>query len=459
MKTRQWPIVVAILAMVLGACGGGDAATTAGGTATTDGATATTGGATATTGGGVATTAPAGGGGAAGECMGIAAEEGATIVFSGWGDETEQQVYRDSITRFNEACPGITVDYQPVPADFQTQMKAAFAGGEGPDVIYVDDQLMTALGRTGQLLPLDDYMAQAGVTREEFIPSLLTIFTLEDQTYALPKDWGTLGLIYLPEVIEAAGIEAPTGDWTWADLRTAAQAIAANTDVGGFCQGADWARLAPWAFSHGGSFASEDATQAMLTDAGVIQAATLVADMHEEGSLVTAADVGAGWCGEAIGKKLVGMTLEGGWMVNFMNNDYPDVDWSAVSVPAGPEGKADVIFTNGIGVNAATEFPNAAAAFALFVTGRDNQAAITETGFAYPTREDQLSLITNENDLAISEGGTFDLTRVAFWGSNSGRVNDAVSKALERIFLGEQDVAAAFQQAQEEAQLALDEAA
>ncbi|MGI8517560.1 MAG: ABC transporter substrate-binding protein, partial [Acidimicrobiia bacterium] len=380
-------------------------------------------------------------------------------VFSGWGDETEQQVYRDSITRFNEACPDVTVDYQPVPADFQTQMKAAFAGGEGPDILYVDDQLMTALGRAGQLLALDDYMAQAGVTREEFIPSLLTIFTLEDQTYALPKDWGTLGLIYLPEVIEAAGIEAPTADWTWDDLRTAAQAISDNTEMAGFCQGADWARLAPWAFSYGGTFASEDGTQAMLTDAGVIQAATLVSDMKTEGSLVTASDVGAGWCGEAIGRKLVGMTLEGGWMVNFMNNDYPDVEWAAVSIPSGPEGKADVIFTNGIGVNAATEFPNAAAAFALFVTGTDNQAAITETGFAYPTRQDQLSLITNENDQAISEGGTYDLTRVAFWGSNTGRVNDSVSKALERIFLGEQDVEAAFQQAQEEAQLALDEAA
>ncbi|MGZ5385036.1 MAG: ABC transporter substrate-binding protein [Acidimicrobiia bacterium] len=451
MKRNRWLMLLAAMSLVAVSCGG-EAATT------TEGATATTDAGTTTTEGEAVTTAPDGGG-TAGDCEGITVEEGATIVFSGWGDETEQQIYRDSITRFNEACPGVTVDYQPVPADFQTQMKAAFAGGEGPDVIYVDDSLMTALGRAGQLLPLDDYMAQAGVTREEFIPALLTIFTLDDQTYALPKDWGTLGLIYLPEVIEAAGIEAPTGDWTWDDLRTAAQAIAANTEVAGFCQGADWARLAPWAFSHGGTFANDAATEATLTGAGVIQAATIVAEMKDEGSLVTASDLGAGWCGEAIGKKLVGMTLEGGWMVNFMNNDYADVDWSAVSVPAGPEGKADVIFTNGMGVNAATEFPNAAAAFALFVTGRDNQAAITETGFAYPTREDQLTLITNENDQAISEGGTYDLTRVSFWGPNTGRVNDAVSKALERVFLGEQDVEAAFQQAQEEAQLALDEAA
>ena len=122
-------------------------------------------------------------------------EEGATIVFSGWGDETEQQIYRDSIERFSAVCPGVTVDYQPVPDEFQNKLKAQMAGGTAPDVFYVDDQLMTAFAPSGQLLPLDDHMAQAGVSRDDFIPALLTIFTLDGQTYALPKDWGTLGLV------------------------------------------------------------------------------------------------------------------------------------------------------------------------------------------------------------------------------------------------------------------------
>jgi len=62
----------------------------------------------------------------------LAVEEGATIVFSGWGDETEQNIYRDSIARFAEVCPGVTVDFQPIPADFQTTIKARMAGGTAP---------------------------------------------------------------------------------------------------------------------------------------------------------------------------------------------------------------------------------------------------------------------------------------------------------------------------------------
>ncbi len=384
-------------------------------------------------------------------------EPDATIVFSGWGDETEQQIYRDSIVRFNEFYPDVTVDFQPIPADFQTKIKAAMAGGTAPDVFYVDDQLMTAFGPTGQLIPLDSYMAEAGTGRGDFIPALLSIFTLEGKTYALPKDWGTLGLVYLPAAFEAAGIDVPTEDWTWDDLKAAAEAIDANTDYGGFCQNADWARFAPWAFGNGGAYASDDFTTAMVDTPEVKEAATYVLEMYQSGALVTSGDVGAGWCGEAIGKELVGMTYEGGWMVNYMRQSYPDVDWKAVPLPTGPEGKADVIFTNGIGVNAATKYPRASAAFAIFVTSRLNQAEIVETGFAYSTHPDQLGLVVDPNDGAIAVGGTFSLTRVAYWGPNTGRVNDAVSQALNRVYLGEQTVDEAFAQAQQEIQEILSE--
>ena len=153
-------------------------------------------------------------------CMGIAVEPDATVVFSGWGDETEQQVYRDSITRFNEACPSVTIDYQPVPADFQTQIKAAFAGGDAPDVIYVDDSLMTALGRTGQLLALDDFMASADITREEFVPALLDIFTVDGKTY--PAGTGFITSLHAanhdPDVFENPGAFKPGRDMGRAHL-------------------------------------------------------------------------------------------------------------------------------------------------------------------------------------------------------------------------------------------------
>jgi multiple sugar transport system substrate-binding protein len=440
LRRSRWLLLTAVVGLVVAACS--PAADT---TAPTEGATPTTGA------GAAAPPVEAG-------CF-VDVEEGAVIVFSGWGDETEQQIYRDSITRFNEVCPDVTVDYQPIPADFQTKLKASMAGGTAPDVFYVDDQLMTAFGPTGQLLALDEGMAEAGVSRDDFIPALLTIFTLDGSTYALPKDWGTLGLVYLPAAFAAAGIEEPTENWTWDDLRAASEAIAATGEYAGFCQNADWARFAPWVFGNGGSYTTDDFATATLNTPEVKEAATYILAMKDSGALVEAAGVGAGWCGEAIGKELVGLTYEGGWMVNYLQTDFPAVEWKAVPLPSGPVGKADIIFTNGIGVNAATKYPKAATAFTIFVTGRANQAEIVATGFAYSTHPDQIDLVVNENDAAIAIGGTFPLSKVNYWGPNTGRVNDAVNQALARIYLNDQTVDEAFAQAQKEAQTALDEAA
>ena len=365
----------------------------------------------------------------------FAVEESAELVFSGWGDQTEQQVYKDAIVRFNKIYPDVSVDYQPIPADFQTKLKAMMAGGTEPDVFYVGDQLMTAFGTTGQLLQLDSYMAEAGQARSDFIESLLTIFTLDGKTYGLPKDWGTLGLVYLPAAFEEAGIDEPTDDWTWDDLAEAAKIITEKTDYAGFGQNADWARFAPWAFANGGSYTNADFSKGTMNTSAVKEAAEFILKMKNDGVLVTSADVGAGWCGEAIGKELIAMTYEGGWMVNYMRNDFPDVNWKAVQVAKAPNGtRSNVIFTNAIGVSANTEYPRAAAAFTIYLTSRENQAEVAATGFAYPAHPDQLNLIENPNDRAISAGGL--VGKVAYWGSNTGKINDEASKAIERIYLG-----------------------
>jgi multiple sugar transport system substrate-binding protein len=382
-------------------------------------------------------------------------EDGASIVFSGWGDSSEQQVYHDSIARFNKVYPNVKVDYQPIPSDFQTKLKAAMAGGTAPDVFYVDAQLMAAFGPTNQLLPLDDLMKDGGVSRDDFVPSLLSLFTLNGKTLALPKDWGTLGLIYLPAAFQAAGIPEPTASWTWDDLKNAAAKIAATGKYAGFCQAADYARLAPFVYGAGGTFVSDDFKNATLNTPEVKAAVDLVAGMKTDGSLKTPSDLGAGWCGEAVGKQLAGMTYEGGWMVNFMKTTYPDVQWKAVPLPAGPKGQADIVFTNGIGVNAATKYPRASAALAMFITGAYNQGEIVKTGFAYSTQQSQLGLLTNPNDQAIAQGGTWPLTHVDYYGVNTGNVQTALNNALSHIFLGDMNSADALTQAQTDVQSAL----
>jgi multiple sugar transport system substrate-binding protein len=222
--------------------------------------------------------------------------------------------------------------------------------------------------------------------------------------------------------------------------------------MAGFCQAADEARFGAVLFSYGGSYTTPDYKTATINSPEAIQAATFEQSMVKDGSLKTPTDLGASWCGEAIGKQLVAMTAEGGWMVNFMKQTYPNVQYKAVEIPSGPKTRADIIFTNALGVNASTKYPKASAALAFFITGPANQAQIQSTGFAYSTYSSQLSQITNPIDQAISKGGMLPDSKLDYWGLNTGKVDDAVSKALERVFLGQQGVQDSLNQAQNDVQ-------
>ncbi|MBC8448104.1 MAG: ABC transporter substrate-binding protein [Chloroflexi bacterium] len=384
------------------------------------------------------------------ECMGnLCPEAGAELTVSGWGGESEQNVVSDSIARFNEHYPDIKVNFEPIPADYQTKLKAAMAGGAAPDVFYVDADLMTAFGRTGQLLPLDDYMAQAGVKRSDYIGALLSMFTYEGTTFGLPKDFGSLGLVYLPEFFEQAGIPEPTADWTYDDLKAAAKTITENTGTYGMCVPPDVGRWPALVYAWGGEMTNADFTEALFNSPEAVASLEYWYGLYEDDIGAWPSDIGAGWCGEAIGKELTAMALEGGWMVNYMNTDFADVEYKIVEIPKGPAGGGDLLFTNSFGAKADTKYPNAAALLVFYLTGEENLEALLKTGFALPTQKSLLDhawFAEHPNETAIAQGGA-KYGRVFYYGPETGEVLDRMGKALERVFLGEQSPKAALDQA------------
>lgn len=379
-------------------------------------------------------------------------EEGATLTVSGWGEESEQQIVRDSIARFNELYPDITINYEPIPNDFQTAIKAAVAGGTAPDVFYVDADLFINLSPNGNLLPLNDYLEQAGVTVEDYPAPLMAQWTAEDGTvYGIPKDFNSLALFYLPELFDAAGVEYPTAEWTWDDMQAAAAAITEATDAAGLCTPPDVGRWPALILANGGQIMNEDFSESLVNSPEAIEATQFWYDLYTSGAGAAPADIGMTWCGEALGNKLTAMAYEGGWLVNYLNTQFPDVDWAVSTLPTTADGgQGNLLFQNAWGANAATQYPNAAALLVLFLTSPMNQQPIAETGFALPTH---MSLLNDSDFLAsLDESSRVLLAGVAggqpfFYGSKNGEVIGELGTALNAIFLGEKDVETALNEA------------
>lgn len=119
----------------------------------------------------------------------VGAQSQTTVRVTGWTSSgAEFDLFSQVLKDFEAAHPDIKISYEPVPSDYPTKLQTDIAAGTVADVFYVDSMLAPDLMAAGQLLPLDDYMAQSGVKPEDFYPGLIQAFQWEGKTYGLPKD-------------------------------------------------------------------------------------------------------------------------------------------------------------------------------------------------------------------------------------------------------------------------------
>ncbi|HAN24452.1 MAG TPA: ABC transporter substrate-binding protein, partial [Microbacterium ginsengisoli] len=135
----------------------------------------------------------------------------------------------------------------------------------------------------------------------------------------------------------------------------------------------------------GGNLMNDDSTQATANSTANVQALDYVKQLLNGGELKYAKDLGAGWGGEAFGKGLAAMTIEGNWITGAMSSDYPNVKYKVVELPAGPAGQGTLQFTNCWGI--AADSPNQAAALKLVeqLTSKDSQLAFSKAFGVMPS--------------------------------------------------------------------------
>jgi multiple sugar transport system substrate-binding protein len=250
--------------------------------------------------------------------------------------------------------------------DLNQQLSQGFASGEPADVFYVGSDLFAGYAEQGSLLPYASDLENA----DDFYPNLKEAFTYDDEFVCAPKDFSTLGLVINTAAWQAAGLSDADVPTTWDELHQVAQKLTTG-DQTGLVTSPEFQRLGAFMTQAGGGLVTDGAATA--DDPANVEALSFVKSMLADGSMKFAADVDAGWGGEAFGTGKAAMTIEGNWIAGAMSADYPDVDYKVVALPAGPEGKGTLSFTNCWGV--AQESANQAAAIDLveYLTSTEQQ--------------------------------------------------------------------------------------
>jgi multiple sugar transport system substrate-binding protein len=304
-----------------------------------------------------------------------------TVTLSGWSaGADEDNLLQQVVNVFMKSHPSIKVNYSVINGDYTTAMTARFAARTPPDVFYVDSSVAPTWVQQGVLQPLDSYIKSSKYNTKAFFPSLLRAFKAGGKTYGFPKDWSPLAMEINTTMLSQAGVKAPK---TWAQLQSVAQAMVTKGVVSGgkpICLGADWARMLPFIFQNKGSLANVESVAAT-------SAVNYYVGLINKGLAQTPDKLGAGWCGEALGKEKAAIAFEGNWVLPFMKSTYPSVHYGVFPMIKQKTG-GNLAFT--VSYSMAKDSANKPAAWALlsWLAGPVGQKIWVSKGLALPSRSD-----------------------------------------------------------------------
>ena len=191
------------------------------------------------------------------------------------------------------------------------------------------------------------------------------LYQLDGKTYAIPKDYDTIGLWYNKTMFDEAGIPYPDETWTWQDMADAAQKLtdkekgqygfaspAANNQDGYY----------NYIYTMGGRVLSEDKTESEWDSPETIDAMNWWYDNLVTTCMPTQEVMAENTPDVLLGSGRVAMILQGSWMVAAMKgNEYIDQNCDVAVLPKSNDGVRKTIY-NGLGWSscANTEHPEEA---------------------------------------------------------------------------------------------------
>ena len=309
-----------------------------------------------------------------------------TVTLAGWASSpTETKLLREVIRGFEKTFPGTKVEYAPISGDYPAAMLAKFAARTPPDVFYVDSNVAPDWIKQRVLEPLDPFVAKSKLKTAAFFPSLLNGFKGPDKKlYGFPKDWSPLAMQANTRLLRESGVTVPK---TWAQLSAAAKKLKVP---GGraICLSPSWDRLLAFVYQNGGTFLNAAKTKSTVNTPAVAAAVNgSTSGLIKSGVAGTPAQLGVGWCGEALGKEKAALVFEGNWVVPFMGDTFPNVAFTNNKMVRGKQ-DGNLAFT--VSYSMARDSKNKPAAWQLirYLVGQPGMKTWTSKGLALPSRSD-----------------------------------------------------------------------
>lgn len=308
---------------------------------------------------------------------------------------------------------GNTVDVIAA-SDLNQQLGQGFSGNNPPDLFYMGWDQFQTYAKNGYLEPYADQLNNA----DQFYPALKDAFTYDGKFYCAPKDFSTLGLIINTDKWAAAGLTDADIPTDWDGLEAAATKLT-TADTVGLSFGQEYARIGVFMSQAGGTLV--DGSKVTADSSENVEAIDYVQKLLAEGDLKFPPQLEAGWGGEAFGLGKAAMVIEGPWINGALKNDFPDVKYTAVELPAGPGGKSTFTFSNCWGIPVGSPTLDATTSLVEYLTSDKQQLAFADAFGVIPSTESGAAAYAEKfpTNASFVAGNDYAVSPVAFAGASA----------------------------------------
>lgn len=144
------------------------------------------------------------------------------ITFQIW-DKAQEPAMQQIIDAFHEQYPDIDVTMSSAAfASYFERLRIQATGDDLPDVFWINGPNFELYASYGML---QDLSGLEGFDPANYPENLTELYTYQGSPYAIPKDFDTIALWYNRDLLHRAGVDEPTGSWSWEEYRDASETV------------------------------------------------------------------------------------------------------------------------------------------------------------------------------------------------------------------------------------------
>jgi multiple sugar transport system substrate-binding protein len=312
------------------------------------------------------------------------AQEQTTLLWGQWGSPEEIAIHQQVADAYMAQNPDVRIELWSQPwGDYFTKLDTLFAAGDGtaiPDVFFMSP--VQRYADSGLIQNLDPLIEASGLDLTDYWPGALESTSLNGSVYGLPRDSGVEVLYYDRDDFDAAGLEYPTADWTWDDLRAAAEALTITDATGRVARyglAAEGGKYFNFVGANGGGILDDvfNPSRAIIGEPEAVEAIEFFSGLMNDGFAWRDADLGQAGGDQAVFlADQASMFIQNASRVPALN--AAGINYDVAPVPTAPDGGRQAGSANGAAwvLSALTDQPELAWEFIQFLQSPEGGAAI-----------------------------------------------------------------------------------